>query len=393
MQKELLDTAIQNFIEESLTGNFSKIALQKNPFPEVAWNSILTQIGSKIKAKEKLPTWFQTTQILYPPKISIEQTSSECTAKYKASLVEGNSLIDLTGGFGVDAYFFAKKVNKVTHCEVNSELSAIVAHNFAMLGTKNITCIAKDSTSFLNSANAIFDWIYIDPSRRNDKKGKVFLLEDCLPNVPENLSLYFQYTNNILIKTAPILDISAGLQELNYVKEIHVVALQNEVKELLWILKKDYSGPISVKTINIPNAEVIEEVSFTYPYTETNPYYSFPKKYLYEPNNAILKAGAFNSISSLYPVEKLEQHSHLYTSDNCIDFPGRRFIIQSVLEYSKEAMKKNLEKVKANITTRNFPESVEIIRKKWKIKDGGDLYVFFTTDKNKNKIVLLCNKI
>jgi len=392
LDKRLLAPEIQDFINESLSVNFSKLALQKNPFPEITWSDILTQIGCKIKAKDKLPTWFTSENILFPSKISLEQTSSEITAKYKATLVEGKTLIDLTGGFGVDDYYFSKKINRVVHCELKKELSEIVSHNFSKLEVPNIECINKDSSIVLKDLNQAFDWIYIDPSRRNDAKGKVFMLKDCLPNVPENLDFYFSFTTNILIKTAPILDLTAGLSELKNVKEIHIVALNNEVKELLWVIEKGFDSDTAIKTINF-NKETEEKFNFNLNQFPDNNTYSLPKEYLYEPNSAILKSGAFDLIPSKFNIEKLHQHSHLYTSERLIEFTGRRFQIKNCFEYNKKEMKQFLENTKANITTRNFPETVEYIRKKWKIKDGGDIYTFFTTDMNNNKIVLICAKI
>lgn len=391
MYFDLLNTKIQSFIEENLQTSVSKLALQKNPFPEVSWIEILNQISCKSRIKEKLPTFFNTKKILYPNKISLEQTSSEQTANYKSQLIFGTSLIDLTGGFGVDDFYFSKKVDEIIHCEINEELSKIVNHNFNELCVKNIKFILGDSYEILQSLHQQFDWIYIDPSRRNDAKGKVFMLKDCLPNVPDLLDTYLEYSNNILIKTAPILDISAGLSELKNVKEIHIVALENEVKELLWIIEKNHPKSVEIKTINYTR-ESTENFNFKYN-QEIYPKFSLPKKYLYEPNNAIMKSGGFNQICAAYPVEKLQQHSHIYTSNFQIEFPGRVFEIENCFTYSKSEMKKNLENTKANITTRNFPETVETIRKKWKIKDGGNRYCFFTTDMNNNKIVLLCKKL
>jgi hypothetical protein len=322
----------------------------------------------------------------------LEQTSSETTAGYKAELISGDSLIDLTGGFGIDDYYFSKKVNHVVHCEINDTLSEIVKHNCKQLNIQNIECIAGDSTDILKKQNQKFDWIYIDPSRRNEAKGKVFLLKDCLPNVPELLDFYFEYSSNIMIKTAPILDISAGISELKNIMEIHIVAVENEVKELLWIIQRNYRETIKIIACNFTrkNREL-----FSFPYTENEmtANYAFPEKYLYEPNAAIMKSGGFNEVALQFNVSKLHPHSHLYTSENQIDFPGRTFEIINQIDYSKADMKENLSCQKANITTRNFPETVETLRKKWKIKEGGDLYCFFTTDKNNRKIVLLCKKI
>lgn len=392
MDLSILYPKVQEFIQDQLGVSIAKLALQKNPFPEIDWLTILNQIEAKTKSREKLPTWFTTKAIIYPSKLSIEQTSSERTAEYKSSLIAGNSLIDLTGGFGVDDYYFAKKINKITHCEINSDLSEIVGHNFKQLGVTNIEYIAGDSLTTLQSTTEKWDWMYIDPSRRNDTKGKVFMLKDCLPNVPENLDFYFEKSDAILIKTAPLLDIAAGLSELQNVKTIHIVAIENEVKELLWELHKNYLGAIGIKTVNLTK-DATNSFDFILNQESTEANYSLPKRYLFEPNSAIMKSGGFNAISVQYRLDKLHKHSHLYTSNELIDFPGRVFEIQHAIPYSKKEIKIHLENSKQNITTRNFPETVELIRKKWKIKDGGDSYCFFTTDMNNDKIVLICTKI
>ena len=392
MDLSILYPKVQEFIQDQLGVSIAKLALQKNPFPEIDWLTILNQIEAKTKSREKLPTWFSTKAIIYPSKLSIEQTSSERTAEYKSSLIAGNSLIDLTGGFGVDDYYFAKKINKITHCEINTDLSEIVGHNFKQLGVTNIECIAGDSLTTLQSTTEKWDWMYIDPSRRNDTKGKVFMLKDCLPNVPENLDFYFEKSDAILIKTAPLLDIAAGLSELQNVKTIHIVALENEVKELLWELHKNYLGAIDIKTVNLTK-DATNSFDFILNQESTEANYSLPKRYLFEPNSAIMKSGGFNEISEQYRLDKLHKHSHLYTSNELIDFPGRVFEIQHAIPYSKKEIKIHLENSKQNITTRNFPETVELIRKKWKIKEGGNSYCFFTTDMNNDKIVLICTKI
>jgi hypothetical protein len=389
---KLLNPEIQQFINGNIDKNISKLALQKNPFPDLEWIAILNQIEAKTKAKNKLPTWFAAQNCLFPSKISVEQTSSERTALYKATIVSGESLIDLTGGFGVDDYYFSKKVIVVAHCEINPELSDLVKHNFEQLNATNISCYPGDSWSTLNTLNTKWDWIYIDPSRRNDAKGKVFMLNDCLPNVPENLDFYFNHSNSILIKTAPLLDLTAGLSELKNVKAIHIVALENEVKELLWELNKDYTGTITIKTVNLLKTKT-EDFDFILNENSKIPSYSLPQKFLYEPNSAIMKSGGFDEVSTFYNLNKLHKHSHLYTNTDLISFPGRVFEIQNSFPYNKAEMKMHLENKQANISTRNFPDTVESIRKKWKIKDGGNSYCFFTTDENNHKIILICTKI
>lgn len=391
MIEAFLNKEVQDFITKHLFVDIQQLALQKNPFSELDYKIVLNQIVSKGKAKEKLPTWFATPGIIYPEKISIEQTSSEKTAQYKATIVSGKSLIDLSGGFGIDDYYFSKQVEKVVHCEINPELSAVTKHNFDKLSIENIEFYSGDSFNYLENSEESFDWIYVDPSRRNALKGKVFLLADCLPNVPKLLDFYFEKANRILIKTAPILDITSAINELKFVRSIHIVSVENEVKELLFELEKNYEAKIAIKTIDF-GTKITQFDAFLSEETP-NLSYSLPRQYLYEANSALMKSGNFDLISSRLNVAKLHANSHLYTSDLLIDFPGRIFEITTHFPYNKENLKKHFYQQKSNITTRNFRETVEQIRKKWSIKDGGNLYSFFTTDINNQKIVVLCNKI
>ena len=393
MNLNLLNTEIQEFINVNLRSDVAKLLFQKNVFKTVNNNELSEQIETKTKAENKLPTWFGASGIYYPNKLNLEQTSSEITAKYKANLVSGTeSLIDLTGGFGVDVFHFSKVVSNVTHCEINEKLSRIVKHNFEVLEVKNCQIIPENGIEFLEKSTNKFDWIYIDPSRRNDAKGKVFLLEDCLPNVPVNLDMLFRKSDNILIKTSPMLDISQGIKELEFVKEIHVVAVKNEVKELLWVLENGFRKEIEIKTINLLKGKN-QTFNFELNSEKKEATYSTVKKHLYEPNASVLKAGGFNSVSNLLKINKLDKHSHLYTSDEIINFPGRRFKVLEEIAFNSKTIKRQFGNTKANITTRNFPQKVEEIRKKFKIKDGGEVYLFFTTNCKKEKIVLRCEKL
>lgn len=392
MNKHLLNTEIQEFINDHLSSDITALLLKGTDFEGLETKEIIEQIEAKNRSQKKLPTWFKLKSSYFPNKLNIEQTSSEITAAYKASLIVGEDLFDLTGGFGVDSFYFAKQFKFVTHCEINKELSQIVSHNFKQLDVSNVETIASDGLQFLKKSNKFYDWTYADPSRRHDVKGKVFFLKDCLPNIPEALTSIFEHSANLMIKTSPLLDISAGINELKNVQAIHVIAVDNEVKELLWILEKGYQSDISVFTVNIKQES---NENFKFKYTaelQQSINYSLPLAYLYEPNSAILKSGAFNSVASQLEVSKLHKHSHLYTSEQLIDFPGRHFKILQTIPYNKKTLK-NFNIQKANITVRNFPESVQQIRKKYNIKDGGDVYLFFTTNLNDVKCVLYCSKI
>lgn len=391
MNKNLLHTEIQRFIDDNLNADISKLLFKGSLFPEVTIQELVEQIESKKKAEWKLPTWFKTPGIYYPSKLNIEQTSSEITARYKANLLKGHILIDITGGFGVDSYYFSRTNKKVIHCEHQKELSVIVNYNFQQLQAQNIECISTDGISYVQQLKEPVDCLYIDPSRRNEKKGKVFLLEDCEPNIPKHITTLFDHSPNLLIKASPMLDISQGIKALKNIKEVHIVAVENEVKELLFLLEKNYSRPAVIKTVNIKK-KTVEKFNASLE-TLAKSTFSTPKKYMYEPNAAILKAGLFNEVSFQLKINKFHNNSHLYTSKDLIEFPGRRFEIIRTIPYSPKEIKKLILSHKANITTRNFPESVAQIRKKTKLKDGGDHYLFFTTDLNEKHIVLICKKV
>ncbi|WP_297511382.1 class I SAM-dependent methyltransferase [Flavobacterium sp.] len=388
---KILNIDVQNFINVNLKQSINEIAFKKNPFPDIDYKYLLNQIEAKSKSEKKLPTWFGTKNIIYPPKISIEQTSSELTAAFKSQWVEGETLVDLTGGLGVDSYYFSHTMNRVVHCEHNPELSAIAQHNFNQLKKENITCITSDGLEWLQKNNQHIDWLYIDPSRRNETKGKVFLLADCEPNIPYFLADYWNFTHHILIKTAPLLDITAALRELEFVKNVVVVAVNNEVKELLFILENGWTGPITIHAVAIHSLEDKHHYSYT---RGSNPsiQLSLPQAYLYEPNAALLKSGGQDHLADEKQLTKLHPHTHLYTSNACIEFPGRRFKIVAQADYSKETLKE-ISGRKYNIATRNFPETVETIRKKAKLKDGGDDYLFFVTLNDQRKVILFTKKV
>ncbi|WP_411768759.1 THUMP-like domain-containing protein [Winogradskyella sp. A3E31] len=392
MNHTILHKEVQDFISEHLNTDISKLILKGSPFKNLSIQDLVEQIEAKKKCEKKLPTWFSTEQIYYPNKLNIEQTSSEITANYKASLVSGQSLIDTTGGFGVDTYHFAKQVKSVTHCEINETLSQIATHNFQQLGAKNIKCTANNGIEYLKEYDQLYHWLYVDPSRRDDLKQKVFLISDCTPNLKKCNRLFLKYAKNVMVKTSPLLDISLTIKDLEFTKEIHVIAVNNEVKELLFILERDYTLNPEIKTINLQKNK---EQRFNFHFeneAEAISSFSLPLHFLYEPNSAILKAGGFKIISQKLGVLKIHQHSHLYTSKTLKEFPGRRFKIENVIPFNKNQFSK-LKIAKANITTRNFPISVHDIRKKFNVKDGGSVYLFFTTNCNDEKIIIVTSRV
>jgi 16S rRNA G966 N2-methylase RsmD len=392
LNKALLDPEVQEFLRKNLKMSPAEVALRGSPFPGISSSELAQQLTGLQKAEKKLPGWFEQAQIYYPPKVNLEQTSSEITAKYKASLVKGEKLIDLTGGLGIDDFYFAQNFKEVIHCELNTELSKISTHNLKQLGSENVSFKNQNSIDFLKNSKTQYDFIYADPSRRDGSGGKVFRLADCLPNIPENLELLFSKSDKILIKTSPLLDLQAGISELKYVTEIHIVAVNNEVKELLWFLKKEECVSPSIKTLNFTKNDV-EKFDGIFNNSSSNVNYSLPKKLLFEPNSAIMKSGLFEAVAGQTQTSKLHPNSHLYTSDKEVVFPGRKFKIIEIQEYKPSVLKKRFKNCKANISVRNFPESVAVLRKKFKIKDGGKNYLFFTTNIINEKIVLFCEKI
>lgn len=383
------------FIQEHLQDDVNKLLLQGKRFPHLPVSDLVLQIQARQKAKSKLPNWFSKEQIVFPPMISLEQCSSEATAAYKAGTIEGEVLIDLTGGMGVDISAMAMRFKQAIHLEQNQELSEITAYNFRQLGINNVAFYAQNSIDFLQNYPQRADWIYLDPARRDHSGGKVFRLQDCEPNILEISDLLFEKSGNILLKTSPMLDIDLAVSDLQHVYKIAVVALENEVKEVLFYLKKGFIGEAEKTAVNILKNNRIEEFSFTKS-LETGTYitYSQPLKFLYEPNAAILKAGAFKIIAQKFKVQKLQANSHLYTSEALVpDFPGRVFEIEAVCKLDKKEILKYLPDKKANITTRNFPLTVRQIRDKIGISDGGSVFLFATTDQFNQKIILICKKL
>ena len=382
---------IETFIDEHERLNTNEIALKLSKQPDLPKTYILNQINGKQKARKKLPEFYANKAILYPSVLSMEQCSSEATAKYKARLIQGKAFIDLTTGFGVDAYYFSKTFSKVIAVEPQEELSKIILKNFETLGAKNIQVKNTTAEQFLEET-IIADAFYIDPSRRIEQQ-KVFRLSDCEPNIVKLLPNLLKKTSKVLIKTSPMLDIKQGLKELINIKEVHVVSVDNECKEVLFLTEKNFAKEPKIVTVNI-SSENTSTWSFDYA-SEARASVSFsePKCYLYEPNASIMKAGGFNAIANDFNLNKLAANTHLYTSEKLAEnFPGRNFQIQHTLHYSKKDFGK-LGLTKANISTRNFPDDIATIKKKLKLKDGGNTYIFACKNQSEKPLLLVCEKI
>jgi hypothetical protein len=355
----------------------------------------LSQIAGRQAAKNKIPSWYETGHIIYPKHISLEQCSSEAAAKYKASLVKGDSLVDLTGGFGVDCAFLSRQFKSAVYVERSEELCKIALNNFKRLGLEHIRVIHKESAHYLEEMEKA-DCIYIDPSRRNVTGKKMAAIQDCEPNIIEFRKQLQSKAPAIMLKLSPMLDISSALQVLPEVHEIHVVGMNGECKELLFILKNEGRKEPVITCINILKNEIKQTFSFLKSEEQTAAvnYTSEPQSFIYEPNASVLKAGAYKSIACKYNLQKFHPGSHLYTSSKRIeDFPGRIFEFISAFSLNKKEIKEKLHHVaQANINIRNFPGTVDDLRKKLKLKEGGDIYLFATTLFNGKRVVITAKK-
>ncbi|MBF8964803.1 hypothetical protein I0P70_16265 [Pontibacter sp. FD36] len=384
----------RDFILQHQHRHPAELMLQASRYPHLPVAELVKQIQARQKASDKLPTWVAHPDVVFPTAVSVEQTSSEATAAFKASLVKGKLLVDLTGGFGVDSFYFAKQFGQVVHVEQNSELSEIAAYNFKLLGAANIDAVNGSAEDFLQEFTGKADVLYLDPARRGERHEKVHLLQDCEPDVLQLLPVLFEKAATVLLKTSPMLDIELALEQLRSVARVWVIALHNECKEVLYLLQP-YAGTNPTRqAVNLMPDGSIQTLTFDKEQEEqASVSFSDPKTYLYEPNSAILKSGAYRSVASQFGLQKLHPNSHLYTSEQLIpDFPGRTFTCQGIGRYNKKEILARLPHRKANITVRNFPESVADIRKKTGIKEGGEDYLFFTTDMHQKPIAIFCRK-
>lgn len=393
MNVDLLQPHIQQFIREHERDDPYQLALQAHRYPEYPIPAIAEQLQARQKARGKLPEWYATKGIIFPPVLSMEQCSSQVTAQYKQSLVQGERLVDLTGGTGVDTYYLSQAFAQTDYVEQDATLADTARHNFSVLGADSIRVHPVAAEAFLPTISEPVDCIYLDPARRDMHGSKVFRLADSQPNVLVLRDILLTKAKSVLLKTAPLLDIQATVQDLAYVTQVHVVAVNNEVKEVLYQLAQEAVAEPEIVAVNL-RADAEERFSF-YRSQEAQATitYSEPLRYLYEPNAALMKAGAFKSIAAHYHLHKLHPNTHLYTSEQLVpNFPGRTFVCQVVVPYQKKAVRQHLTQPQANITTRNFPDSVATVRKKLGLKDGGDTYLFAAQLVNEKYSVIVVQK-
>lgn len=378
--KDILHRDVQQYINANLKTDLHSLLLKKSPFESVSMQEIVQQIKGRKVAEKKFP-FLLKENIVFPPNLNLEQTSSQATAIYKSQFLKGKKLIDLTSGFGIDAWFLSQNFEEITLVEQNSKLLEIVEHNWETLGRK-AKFINQNLEEFLKSNTETFDVVYLDPARRNERKQKVFLLEDLSPNLLEIQDELLKFSEQVIIKLSPLIDLKYLMSVLKNISKIEIIAVKNEVKEILVVINsKSVTEKIFCKCVNLES----DDPGFEFYFGEEeniSSEFSEPLQYFYIPNNAVLKSGAFNLISSQFNIKKLHPNTHFYTSNQLIEsFPGRSLEVQTI--DAKELKKGD----QFNIISKNHPLSPEEIKKKYKLKDGGTRYLLFTQTQ-KGKIIL-----
>lgn len=387
--KDLIDAMssapVKQYLIEHEHHNVRDVILKHKQILGIPTSVLFEQISARKKARQKLPLYYATNGIVYPPQQSWEQSSSQQTAEFKsevASSLIGRSAVmaDLTGGFGVDAYFFSRKVGSVHYVEPNNELLELARHNHKMLGAANIEYHNQKAEEYLDTSPSHCDLLYFDPSRRTEDKKRVLTFEDSQPDVVALADKIYGKTEWLLVKASPMLDLQAGISQLRHVRRVFVVSVRNECKEVLFLGQKGFAGTLEIETVNLTGSHD-ERYTFTIPEEQSSSsHFSDPQLFLYEPNASILKAGAFKSIGTRYALKKIHANTHLYTSDVLLDdFPGRKFRIESFVKPDRSTMKNFFPDGKANVTTRNYPLTAEALKKKTGLSDGGEKFLIAFT--------------
>lgn len=394
-----IDEALAKFIVEHRDDDVRELALKSSKYKAIDVAEAVIQIKGWQIAVKKIPLWAQSEGIIYPKHLSMEQCSSQLTAEYKCRIigVERESMADLTGGFGVDCTIIGRTFNHVTFVERNEELCGVVQNNFPILNVGKADIICADCTEVLENIEHQ-NLIFIDPARRDSQGGKTVAIGDCTPDVRALNGLLLEKADMVMIKLSPMLDLTTVERDLEGVAEIHVVSVDGECKEVLAILCKENKYAADEVKFHCINLSLSNFSDFEFTKGEERDavchYASSIGKYIYEPNASLMKGCAFKSVAQRYGLEKLHQSSHLYTSDSYVpDFPGRTFHVEGYSSFSKKELKQFLSGVnKANITVRNFPMSVSELRKKLKLADGGDIYLFATTMADGNHVLISCKR-
>ncbi|MCI6875386.1 MAG: class I SAM-dependent methyltransferase [Parabacteroides sp.] len=391
--------ALMAFIQAHLSDDPDRLLLSASRYPEIDMPFVVAQITARRQIKEKLPTWYQQEQLLFPAKIAAEQCSSEQTALYKQQLVtKEDTLCDLTGGLGIDSYYFSRRVKQVYYIERFPSYCEVARANMATLGARNVVVLEGDSTQWLDQLPAI-DVFYVDPARRGKENKRMFALSDCEPDLTQLLPRLLAKAPRVIAKLSPMADLRQTLALLPTTQAIHILSVKNECKELLFVIGREpRESAVPIHCVHLTKQAASDECfvcSLEAEQQAASHLATTLRRYLYEPNASVLKAGAFKQVACQFPVEKLQVSSHLYTSDHYLDrFPGRRFEVDEVIPFHSKSCKQLAgQSLQANVTTRNFPLTVEALRKKCRIREGGDIYLFATTGPKEEKLLIRTHKV
>lgn len=394
------------FIREYRERDIRQLALQANRFPDVDMPYALDQIQGWQIARRKLPKWAACDGVIFPPHLSMEQCSSEPTAQYKLNLAmewasrvgHASRMTDLTGGFGVDFSFTSCAFAAATYVERNEQLCHIVEHNLPLLGLNNATVVCADAVEYLSTVEPQ-TMLFLDPARRDEHGAKTVMLADCTPDVVQLLPKLLEKSRFTMLKLSPMLDWHKAVDDLQgTVREVHIVSVGGECKELLLVLSTVVESELKVYCADLSTASDTSSL-FVYTPGSSAPVVNSKlktqnSKFLHEPNASIMKAGCFDELAAAYGVSPVSRNSHLFLSDEPVEgFPGRSFVVERVTTMNKGELRKTLAGIeKANIATRNFPLTVAELRKRLKIKDGGDVYIFATTTAEGEHLLLISRK-
>lgn len=396
----IIDNLFLEFINEHADGDVYELLLKSQSFPGIDLRTAATSIVARRKLIQKVPEWGDVRSLVFPKTVNAEQASSWLTARYKQRFCDGNVTIDITGGYGVDSFYLSKVSSELHYIEADSEVFEATKHNFDTLGVRNVIfhnhTVKNGTLSGLGLPYASL--LYIDPARRSESNGRVFAFDDCSPDLLNLKDELLSISGAILVKASPMLDITESLRLIPEICEVHILSVNNECKELLFLIKSGRNNKIEKLPVFTVNYTKRGDELFNYIFGEekdSNPEYlhEVPLEYLYEPNSSIIKSGAFSTIATRFNLSKLARHTHLYSSDEKISgFPGRVFQVIEYIEYKKKSITSLREKYpKANIATRNFPLTPEGLKRVLGISDGGDFYIFGCTTGDK-RVLIICKK-
>ena len=399
----MMNAATIGFVHEHRNDDVRSLALKARPDKAIDLPWALEQIQGWQVARKKLPSWASIPDIIYPPHLSMEQCSSEATALYKSGILRSlpqnrrGTLVDLTGGFGVDFSFMSRHFERAVYVEKQQHLCDVAQHNFAIMGLDNATIIHGDAASMMEGqkleSSIQSTWFYLDPARRDDNMARTYAIADCSPNVIELLPWLLRSGSGVLLKLSPMLDWHKAVKDLGQrVAQVHILSVGGECKELLILMKSDHDGEPTIYCINDG-----QSLKFTPSQDTLSPELDNDDSvdYLYEPNASIMKAGCFGVLCQHYPLKAISLDSHLFASSTVInDFPGRGFRVTAVSSMNKKDLAKALAGIDcANVAVRNFPMSARQLRSRLRLKDGGDTYIFGATTSSRLHRIYICKKL